>query len=370
MKRWMPWVFWPRRQIRRFPSDRSIRAFWPIIVAVFRFISRGAPRFSGVKKSVTIVRGNPRYERGKNLDDFAVNWASECWADIPQQVLSSGDLADRLEDDSLVLILYSWLQDFRYFSRAASLLEVIKLSSLLNKKKSSVLVFLPDTCKVANSFFAGLLVSLSDGKIVLAQNSQASARFYGLERCLTPALWLWAEDSMVAWSNIKPLSARPRKVSFAVTGDPRRVELFNEWATVFERNGFQVWPTGDLEDYRDYIKAARNVRIVVTTCYLQERFIIGPLWYRRRLPSDTVTGRVWEAFASKSLLLCNDNPELRAFGFLPGQHFLNLPNGESSAGWELPSESVLQSIATEGHEHFCQLRKESMRAMEGLVQLE
>lgn len=368
MRRWTPWVFLPGRLVRRFPSDKVLRTIWPIIVLIFRVISSRAPKFSMPKQSIGFVLGTPRNKTGPDLDDRAISWASECWPDVRQQRLSSADVPGRLEEDSLVVVLYSWFQDFQQFTRAECLRKVIGLAYLLNKKRCSVLVPLPDTFKVSNSFFAGLLVSLSDGNIVLAQNSQVSARAYGLEKCISPVMWHWPEDTTLAWSNSKPLSLRPKKVAFAVTGDPRRVELLEEWATTLERNGLQVWPSGHVERYSDYVRAARRLGVVVTTCYLQERFITGPFWYRWRLAPDTVTGRVWEAFAAKSLLICNDNSELRAFGFLPGQHFLDLPKRKSLASWELPTESVMQSIATKGHEHFCQLRNESVRAMEHLVQ--
>ena len=369
VKRYAPRLAPFVRKYSRFSlSDSILRALWPFVVMLFRALSKHRASSTRPKKSITIVQGNPHTKLGPNLDDLAIMWVEEVWPNVPKARLGSKNLSDELQSDSLVLVCYSWLQDCGNFSLISRLLEVLRLAHILNRKNCSVLFPLPDTFRVANSFGIGVLVSLSQGSILLLQNSEVAARKYGLENIVSPVFWTWSETSLAAWKNSEPLIHRRKIAAFAASGDPRRTEISRYMADPIQRMGYEIWHTGSSASFDVYRKEAREVPIVITTCWLQPDFIRGPIWYRKRLSQDTLTGRVWEAFAAKSLLVCNQNSELAELGFFPDEHYIDLPTADSAEHWQLPSDSEIQAIATRAHEQFLGLRSRSLRTLRHLVE--
>jgi len=83
------------------------------------------------------------------------------------------------------------------------------------------------------------------------------------------------------------------------------------------------------------------------------------------LPKHTVTARVWEAFASETALVTDDNEILQGLGFFPGEHFVSLPDPLSEkANWFLPEEFELQRIASAGHLRFIELCEAPIQSLD------
>ena len=356
-----------KKSLNKFPSDSLIRGGWPAITLVLRLLSSRRSRSLRKIKSLTIVQESPRTKLGQNLDDAFVAWALEAWPDVPVKYSNQQELGAVMEPQSCVLLCYSWLQDLGSLSRSAQLLEVIKLSSLANRRRCPVLVPLPDTFKVKNSFFAAVIVGLCEARILLLQNTNLAARNYGLSNTLSPVFWTWSSHVVEEWTNPLPLGLREAVAAVAISGDPRRSEIRDLLAPKLLQRGYTIRETGSLGSYEEYRKFAREVPIVVTTCWLQERFIEGPSWYRKRLNAHTVTGRVWEAFASKSLLICNENSEMALLGFAPGKHYVALPAHDEFEHWGLPSASQMEVIAEGGHAQFLRVRSRTDGFLKNLI---
>lgn len=358
------------RTLKNVPSNASdgmMRLVWPFVMGVFKNLARKTPGELESKARVTIVRGQSHTNRGPDLDRSLIKWSHDVWPQADSLHLRPKELANILPPNSLVLICYSWLQALRRKPRILRLLEVGKLAMLFNRKKCVVLGVIPDTYIIWNSLIMGLLIAATNGRILLQQNSQASAGKFGLEKSISPVFWTWPSENVQRWKNPTPLAERQKFVAFAVSGDPRRESLLKQLSVTLHRLGYEILETGDIPSYESYADVTKQARIFVTTCWLQERFIEGPSWYRNKLSNATITHRVWEAFASSSLLVCNSNSELESLGFVPGEHYVELPSANLVDGWQLPSGPQMEKIATAGHAHFLLRRTQSLRRLRGLV---
>ena len=104
----------------------------------------------------------------------------------------------------------------------------------------------------------------------------------------------------------------------------------------------------------DYIHSIRETKFIFTTCWMQDGYYIGPKYYKDRIPSTTVTGRVWEAFAVGAVLITNNNSTLNEFGFFPGKHFIDFSqsNNLSDLEYLIANEQLCAQIAARGQNSF------------------
>jgi hypothetical protein len=121
----------------------------------------------------------------------------------------------------------------------------------------------------------------------------------------------------------------------------------------FSQLGYTVKrSTNDLK-WKDYVNAVTNSRIIVTTCWMQEVHLRGPRKYREKIPLTTLTHRVLEGFASKSVVLTTNCSSLTYHGFEDNKHFLDLDrmieSGTDISKYDL---DFLEEISIQGNLKF------------------
>jgi len=144
----------------------------------------------------------------------------------------------------------------------------------------------------------------------------------------------------------------------STSSDWQRLALFSAIKPQLERLNLQVIPTDHSLSWSAYVDLAKSARVVVTTHELQDWFKVVPSpWFRRRLPTHTITGRIWEAFATSSTLITANSQLIRSFGFVPGQHFVDVSSFISDGKNWSPTETLeyFEQVALAGHSLFTEI---------------
>ena len=281
-------------------------------------------------------------EPGADLTELWFIFLREHCASV-RRLQSAQDLK-RLSDQATILAIPN-----RAYHRL-SLWRAMLLAVRVRRVRIPVVVPLPDTCVAQDSLVAGIMVmGRPQSTVIILQNSWSEAAEFGLPRVTSAVLWTWPKDRWDRWQSHVAYRQRERIAMVASSGDPRRRAMLGAVAGNLESCGYQLVWTDLSMPWEEYVAFSKRASIVVTTNWMQPAWETQPLM-QQLVPETVVTGRVWEAFATGSLLLCTRASALSEMGFAAGSHFLDLealPRKPQILG-DLIS-SVGELIARSGH---------------------
>lgn len=338
---------------------RLFPALWPVIAILLKICSLSSrevsPATCGKLNALVLTGLEDSFISGRvagqDLTDLASKWLRETVAFQEVRRTTSLGKISREEAPDITLVTYDWLLEHDH----RPLRSVIHLVRQLRRLRSPAFVILPDGFRLKTTAMGSLIVAIAGGSQILLQDAIDSHTRFGTIRPTGPHFWTWPPSHLSTWSSNKPWLSREK---LALIGSGGGGE-YREWvARMIEPRlqsfGYQTRRTNNSLTWNSYIELHRRTRLVITTCKMQPEYLIGPRYYQERIPDWTVTGRVWEAFASGNLLITDANPILQNLGFLAGHHYLAIPSSSEPdwSGWHLPPDEALAMIAQEGHVHF------------------
>jgi hypothetical protein len=139
------------------------------------------------------------------------------------------------------------------------------------------------------------------------------------------------------------------------SGGGKRNLLISAVSKNFEANGYRVIETNGSYSQDEYENLVRESKFIATSNYVQDGFFYGPKLYRKRISLETITGRTWDAFASRSLLITNPTDALTSLGFHSGSHFLDISLFTGKTIIEIPPDGKVSEITQRSFDLFLQL---------------
>jgi hypothetical protein len=98
------------------------------------------------------------------------------------------------------------------------------------------------------------------------------------------------------------------------------------------------------------------VSAIATTNWMHEIHVRGSKKTMERIAKSTTTHRVWEGFASGSMVMTHRTKVLDYFGFLPGIHYFELWSEEDVRNQiVMMDKTEISSIASSGQKLFLEL---------------
>jgi hypothetical protein len=128
-----------------------------------------------------------------------------------------------------------------------------------------------------------------------------------------------------------------------------RIQNINKLAEKMRSVNVEVKYSNGVLSEGQYIEQIALTKFYATTNLVQDTFLFGPGYYRKRMSQTTITGRTWDAFAGGVVLITNNCEVLAELGFIPGVHFLDLDKIISDNFYILPHDSDLKIMASKSH---------------------
>ena len=331
---------------------------WPLTAATLRFVARTQPprrpENSQFRHAIMMVSDPSSDTHWPNETPNATarfaRWLLETRGFSSVHYASSLKQLESVPPNSVAIANYDWLANVLIGSRPFRNV----LSETLAARELGIPIWSPliDLFSVRYATYSSILVAGSGGASIICQNSPDEAARFGLPNLSGVHLWMFPPSERKVWRQAFPWNQR-EGAAVAFSGDPRREHFFPPLLPKLEKAGYSVIATKKNLSWEEYVKVNKATKIVVTTCWLQDLFLVGPRRYRKLLPEGHITMRVWEAFASRRALVTTDVPALRYLGFAPGRHFVALPeDSDGWSSWQLPPDWVLEEIADRGARHF------------------
>ena len=251
----------------------------------------------------------------------------------------------------LVVPNYDWLVRM---PRRGRLRRVFREAFLARKLNASVLAAPVDLWSLRLNLQASILIGLAGGWTLICQNSVQQAKEFLLPNPVA-APWNWPRAEARKWTPVTSWESRQSLALLAASGDPIRQTYFEPLRVDLVSSGFEVRETQKNLPWEEYVSLVQSARIVVTTCWIQPIFQVGPDRFRNLIADGHVTMRVWEGFAVGATVMTPEVVALKELGFLPGVHFVALPSDADWESWKVPPEDALASIARAGHHRFLEL---------------
>lgn len=321
-----------KSRIHYFIIRKVAAVTWPFLSAMFKVIHGNMTRGSinDVKSKVVIVLASEIYMkngytgRGVDMVESLSFWASEQLGTNNIRVVSELSEDFNFSKDSVVLISNDWLAMERLWHK--NFRKIRSLSSILRKNQISPFVFLSDSFDLETLIPASILVAVNDGKTVIQQNTYKECTSIGMINPIAPVIWTIPKGTLIRSRLPISWDERDEIVFYAQSGDNHRIQITKLIAHELKSLGWQISPTVSNQlSWPEYVQNLQKGKIVITTNLLQEQYYTSmPNYLRRRLPSTTITHRVWEAFILELLLITNPTNALLELGFVPGEHFLDL----------------------------------------------
>lgn len=348
-----------RRMIRNLDSltwGWVVPALWPVLLGLIALrgaFTKSKQREGGFGVTVVMLVNNPGETRkfpsiGPNLTERLEVWIRE---QIPgAKIVYRSSLEEEESEKQTVLVVanYDWLAQLR--NPVRRVLQELWIA----RKKGYVFLAAPvDLWGPKLNLLGSILVGLTDGHTLVASNVRSEAIRFRLPKPWGPVLWTWPSEEVEKWAQAPSWGQKDRVALIAMSGDPRRTAHFSGLADRLFSLGFDVIETQQKLEWDEYVWLVKKSRLIFTTCEIQEIFFIGPKYFRNLIPDGHITMRVWEGFATKATVFTNEISSLRQMGFLPGKHYVRIPNfGGDWSRWELPDDYYLESVALEGHVRF------------------
>ena len=335
---------------------------WANCRVILKFISKFSTPYSpdshAPKNFIILVGEEKSKDRrtlvGANLTDGVVDWINRKFRPINFTVVDSLDEVEVVIPETVLVITYDWLlsgplaSGFRF--------DIAKIAFSARVRNLKIWVILGDTFDQRHLIPASLLVAICGGATILASNTVEEGEKFGLIFPSGPHLWVYSDANLLEFRSAIPFQERQRLVVLAGSGEIRRINLMNLYSNFLEHTNWIIKSTNHSLSWADYMSVIKNSQMTITTCWLQQSHVTGSTNNKNRLPLNIVTGRVWEGFASGSVLVTNTNSVFDAYGFEPGKHYLVLEESPSEIHKVfLHTSRELETIAKLGQDHFFNL---------------
>jgi hypothetical protein len=192
----------------------------------------------------------------------------------------------------------------------------------------------------------------------MIQNTKSEAKKFGLVYPSDPQLWSYSMSTINQFVNAMRLTEKKKIAVIALSGERRRITMMNNLKEILILRGWKVKSTDHSLDWRAYINLIKSSQITATTCWLHKIHINGSIKNRSRLPDTSLTGRVFEGFASSSAVFTTPSSVLDFLGFKAGTHYILIPNEfeKELLEFTIPDTFELESIGKAGHDHYLQIK--------------
>jgi hypothetical protein len=335
---------------------------WTNCRVILKFISKFStpytPDSKDPKNFIFLVGGKKnkgtRKLIGPNLTAGAVDWVNRKFCPVNFIIVDSLSKVEDVVPETVLVLTYDWLISGPLNSGFK--IEIFKLAFIARARKIKIWVMLGDSFDQRHLIPSSFLVAICGGATILMGNTCVEAEKFGLIFPSSPQVWIHSDANLLEFRSGKPFHERQRLAVLAGSGESRRLNLMNLYSNFLESSGWKIISTNHSLAWSDYVALIKSSQMTITTCFLQQAHITGSTNNKNRLPLNTVTGRVWEGFASGSVVVTNINSVFEALGFVPGKHYLALK--------EFPSEiheltfhtsRELEDIAKLGQSHFFNL---------------
>jgi hypothetical protein len=337
--------------------------FWPIISFVLRILSRKRKFLSpdsGVFDSSIILIGDrdpgQRYNAGRGIDlnDALENWLRESIGLSRNTVATSINGVSLGKSRTVLVVTHDWLwsgNTWRTFFK-----EIRHLAREARKRDLPVWVMIGDVYDQEFTIPAAILVALCGGSTILQSNTAEEGKRFGLIFPSGPHIWTMPRKNLEQFESNIAWSDRENKVLIARSGEARRISFMKIIEEQLLKSGWQVQGSAGKSSWNGYVNLVKSSQVIITTCWLQQYYIVGSKRTRAKIASNTVTHRVWEGFAAGACVVTNSNAVFDSLGFVAGTHYVELwHEDEPIENIILPPESELMKIAEAGHALFSKL---------------
>ena len=332
---------------------------WPAISSLLLFLSKKRsfvpPGTEGVDSAIILVHNLQKGQRvgdsGLDFTDAVENWLTQSLGFEKTLVVDSLEKAPNLDSRTILVISYDWLFSGRRWRGLFQ--EIRQLAREARERNLPVWVMLADVYDQGSIIPASILVSLCGGAIILQPNTAAEGERFGLVFPSGPHIWTMPPKNLKQFESETPWIERERVILLPSGGEIRRSVFMDKVASRMSSLGWKIESTNKTFAWNQYVNVVKNSKILVTTCWLQEQFLVGSKKTRNRMSVNTVTHRVWEGFAAACAVVTNSNAVLDELGFIAGVHYVELwTDHELSGDFLLPADFELEKIAHAGHKHF------------------
>lgn len=334
-------------------------ALWPVAASCLKIIALSSrevtPSTCNRNLALVLIGSEDSFISGRvagqDLTNLSSMWLKETLGVKSLRSVKALEGMTKQVKPDVTLITYDWLleHDHRPLRSAA------KIAMLLRGIQSPAFVLLPDGFRLTVTAMGSLIVALAGGSQIVLQDSIGSHLSFGTVRPTGPHFWTWPPGHLAAWRSEKPWSDREKLALIAAGGGgPYREWVARQIEPRLTSLGYTTRRTSNDLSWPDYVNVHLKSRLVVTTCKMQPEYRVGPRYYKEKIPESTITGRVWEAFASGNVLITDANPVLDSLGFVAGYHYVPLPSWSEAnwSEWTLPTEDELDTIAANGNLRF------------------
>ena len=292
---------------------------------------------------------------GNNVNDLLFEWITLDLGLAPN-VISYSQIMNfnNINRNSIVVtVISNNLKNLRFF---IYLFRIYICAKKLRKLGIPVVCFLPDSFFPDAAIISVILTTLTRGTVIIPQNSKDELIRFGFPRVGQSLFWTYPQ------SRRKKLITDPiiqkRDVILVAknsSGGGKRNLLISAVSRNFAANGYHVIETNGSYSQDEYENLVRESKFIATTNYVQDGFFYGPRLYRKRISLETITGRTWDAFASRSLLITNPTEALSGLGFLAGSHFLDISLFTGDTILEIPPDDKILEITQRSFDLFLEL---------------
>lgn len=292
---------------------------------------------------------------GDNWNDLLFDWIS--WdLDLNLSKISSSqnlNLSDLNPNSIVVTCISNNLKNLSFF---VYLCRLYIYAKKLRKLNIPVICFVIDAFFVDAALISVILTCITRGTVIIPQNTKEELVRFGYPRVGQPIFWTYPQSRR---RKLMPDRHKQKENVILVaknsSGGSRRDLLIPEVCRYFEANGYSVIGTDGSYSQEEYESLVKKSKFMATTNYVQDGFFYGPRLYQNTISLEQITGRTWDAFASRSLLIANPTDALSTLGFHPGSHFLDISLFTGSASFEIPSDEIVSEITQRSFDLFLQL---------------
>jgi hypothetical protein len=349
-------------KFRRIPSKVRfilIPYIWPGIAAILNVVSSHSRKVAPYDKEhtkVVVLRSKLRASEipGQDLTSSMRAWIKDTLnLRICAEVNSSQDFQhDHV--NSILAIDYLWI--FAVHEKPFMFLKIVRLGIRARRLGMPVWIFLGDTFAVRYLPATCFLVAFCGGSIILQPNTPSEAEAFGLIFPSGPYLWTINKGNIESFSSSIEIINRPKVVLLARSGEPRRINYMNTLENKLRKIGWEISSSDGELTWEQYVNQSKNVKATATTNWMHGIHIRGTKKTREKISKTTTTHRVWEGFASGSMVMAQRTQVLDHFGFLPGTHYFELWSEEELDGEiSFPSDMDIEAIAAAGQKLFFKL---------------
>ena len=337
----------------------SLPYLWPAISIVLQGISKFSKKVEPdnyLDKESVFLRSEILNEKiiGLDLTSAARSWITDgLGLRIVEEISNDADLKPEFKGKVLI-IDYDWI--FSIHENCLMVFKIFKLAMRARVLKMPVWIFLGDTFAVRYLPATCFLVAFCGGSVLLQPNTPAEAKTFGIVFPAGPFLWTLSHKNYKAFFSDKKIDDRPKVVLLAGTGESRRIRYMNQLAEKLNDRGWETTFSNGKLSWEQYIEQSKNVSAIATTNWMHEIHVRGSKKNKSRIAKSTTTHRVWEGFASGSMVMTHRTKVLDYFGFLPGIHYFELWSEEDIRNQIFFMEKTeISSIASSGQKLFLEL---------------